>query len=73
MPVHFITLTTAIYHWDDLSRLLLEYEARSMVRRGGRRGPFEPGEDEILEDIRRVLQYIGLVAWFCAIKLVLAV
>ena len=73
IPVHFITLTTAIYHWDDLGRLLREYEARTTAHRGGRCDPLEPGEDKVPEDKRRVLQHIGAVAWFCAVKLGLAV
>ena len=32
VPVQFITLTTAIYHWDDLATLLREYEARTTAR-----------------------------------------
>ena len=73
VPVHFITLTTAIYHWDDLARLLREYEACTKELRGGRQDLLEPGENKVPADKRRVLQYIGLVAWYCAMKLELAV
>ena len=73
VPVHFITLTTAIYHWDDLATLLREYEARTTARRGGRSDPLEPGEEKVHGDKRRVLHYIGIVAWYCAVKLELAI
>ena len=71
--MHFITLTTAIYHWDDLATLLREYEARTTARRGGRSDPLEPGEEKVHGDKRRVLHYIGIVAWYSAVKLELAI
>jgi hypothetical protein len=73
VPVHFITLTTAIYHWADLAHWLREYEECTTALRGGRQEPLEPGEDNIPEDKRRVLHYPGIVAWFCALKLELLV
>ena len=69
IPVHFITLTTAIYHWADLANVLREYEESTTACRGGRRDPLEPGESSIPEAKRRVLNYTGVVAWFCALKL----
>ena len=73
VPVHFITLTTAIYHWADLAQWLREYEERTTELRGGRQDPLEPGEDKVPEDKRRVLHHPGIVAWFCALKLELLV
>jgi hypothetical protein len=73
VPVHFITLTTAIYHWADLAHWLREYEERTTELRGGRRDPLEPGEDKVPDDKRRVLHYPSIVAWFCALKLELLV
>ena len=69
IPVHFITLTTAIYHWRDLANVLREYEKCTTACRGGRRDPFEPGEEQVAEEKRRVQIYTGVVAWFCAMKL----
>ena len=69
IPVHFITLTTAIYHWRDLANVLREYEKFTTACRGGRRDPFEPGEEQVAEEKRRVQIYTGVVAWFCAMKL----
>ena len=66
--MHFITLTTAIYHWQDLAQWLREYAERTTALRGGRQDPLEPGEDKVPEDKRLVLQYPGIVAWFCALK-----
>ena len=62
IPVHFITLTTAIFHWADLAKLLREYEERSTALREGRRDPLEPVEERIPENKRRVLHYIGVAA-----------
>ena len=73
VPVHFITLTTAIYHWQDLAQWLREYAERTTELRGGRQDPLEPGEDKVPEEKRLVLQYPGIVAWFCALKLELLV
>jgi hypothetical protein len=73
VPVHFITLTTAIYHWQDLAQWLREYKESTTALRGGRQDPLEPGEDKVPEEKRLVLQYPGIVAWFCALKLELLV
>ena len=69
IPVHFITLTTAIYHWRDLANVLREYETCTTQCREGRRDPYEPGEEKVPEEKRRVQIYTGVVAWFCALKL----
>ena len=69
IPVHFITLTTAIYHWSDLASVLREYEECTTACRGGRRDPWEPGEEQVPAEKRRVLNYTGVVAWFCSMKL----
>ena len=47
IPVHFITLTTAIYHWADLGKILREYEESTTECRGGRQDPLEPGEEQV--------------------------
>ena len=62
-------MTTAIYHWADLQSVLAEYELKTMRNRGNRRDPDEPGEGALPDSKRRVLQYSGVVAWFCALKL----
>ena len=67
--MHFITLTTAIYHWADLSNLLREYDECTTTLRGDRRDPLEPGEEQVPIEKRRVLQLTGVVAWFCSLKL----
>ncbi len=69
IPAHFTTLTTAIYHWADLHAVLEEYERRTTEKRHGRRDPPEPGEAALPDGKRRVLQYSGVVAWYCALKL----
>ena len=69
IPAHFVTLTTAIYHWADLADVLEEYERRTTANRHGRRDPDEPGEAALPDHKRRVLQYSGVVAWYCALKL----
>ena len=67
--MHFTTLTTAIYHWADLAAVLEEYERCTTAHRQGRRDPPEPGEAALPDGKRRVLQYSGVVAWYCALKL----
>ena len=69
VPAHFITLTTAIYQWDDLARVLEKYEEGIAAYRQGRRDPVEPGQEDLPPFKRRVLQYSGVVAWYCAMKL----
>ena len=66
MPSHFVTLTTAIYQWADLKRVLEDYEGFARQRRGGahRIDPLEPGEDRVPAERRRVQMYTGVVAWF---------
>ena len=73
VPVHFITLTTAIYHWQDLAPILERYEEGSRAYRSGRSDPLEPGEQNVPAAKLRVLHYSGVVAWFCALKLELMV
>ena len=69
VPAHFLTLTTAIYHWDDLRTILQEYDQCTTLLRDGRRDPLEPGE-EILPEAKRLVQaYPGVVAWYCGLKL----
>ena len=69
IPCHFTTLTTAIYHWDDLAKCLQKYETAVRSHRGGRSDPLEPSESQLSEERRRVLQYPGVVAWFTAYKM----
>ncbi|CAK0870327.1 unnamed protein product, partial [Prorocentrum cordatum] len=69
IPAHFITLTTAIYHWSDLAHVLDEFETQTTSYRHGRCDPLEPGEGALTDGKRRVLQHPGVVAWFCALKL----
>ena len=69
MPSHFVTLTTAIYQWADLARVLEEYEKSTRKNRQGRTDPPEPGEETIPAQKRRVQVYTGVVAWYCALKL----
>ena len=69
IPCHFSTLTTAIYHWDDLAKCLEKYEKAVMSRRGGRSDPLEPSERKLSEERRRVLRYPGVVAWFTGYKM----
>ena len=69
IPCHFTTLTTAIYHWDDLAKCLEKYETAVRSHRGGRSDPLEPSERQLSEERRRVLRYPGVVAWFTAYKM----
>ena len=69
IPCHFTTLTTAIYHWDDLAKCLEKYEKAVKSRRGGRSDPLEPSERKLSEERRRVLRYPGVVAWFTGYKM----
>ena len=69
IPCHFTTLTTAIYHWDDLAQCLEQYEAAVRKRRGDRVDPLEPAERQLSPERRRVLRYPGVVAWFTAYKM----
>ena len=69
IPCHFSTLTTAIYHWDDLAKCLEKYEKAVKSRRGGRSDPLEPSEKKLSEERRRVLRYPGVVAWFTGYKM----
>ena len=69
IPCHFTTLTTAIYHWQDLAACLETYENAVLVRRHGRRDPLEPSERNLDPHRRRVLRYPGVVAWFTGYKM----
>ena len=69
IAAHYTILTTAICHWADLQSVLAECELKTMRNRGNRRDPDEPGEGALPDSKRRVLQYSGVVAWFCALKL----
>ena len=53
LPTHFVTLTTAIYQWADLARVLEEYEDFTSRQRQGRMDPAEPGEDKLPAQKRR--------------------
>ena len=44
IPCHFSTLTTAIYHWQDLAKILEKYEVAVTQRRQGRSDPLESAE-----------------------------
>ena len=48
IPCHFSTLTTAIYHWDDLAKCLQKYETAVTARRGNRTDPLEPAEKKLI-------------------------
>ena len=69
IPCHFTTLTTAIYHWQDLATVLETYETEVTRRRDGRMDPLEPSERRLSAQRRRVLKYPGVVAWFTAYKM----
>ena len=69
IPCHFSTLTTAIYHWDDLATCLERYEAAVLQQRNNRADPLEPAERQLSSERRRVLRYPGVVAWFTAYKM----
>eukprot|EP00435_Cladocopium_sp_Y103_P049427 s1595_g14.t3 len=69
IPCHFTTLTTAIYHWQDLGACLNKYEEAVLRCRQGRRDPLEPSERDLDPHRRRVLRYPGVVAWFTAYKI----
>ena len=69
IPCHFTTLTTAIYHWQDLAKILERYEAAVTQRRHGRSDPLEPSERKLSVERRRVLKYPGVVAWFTGYKM----
>ena len=43
-PCYFSTLTTAIYHWQDLAKILEKYEVAAAQRRQGRSDPLESAE-----------------------------
>ena len=57
-----MTLTTAVYQWADLARVLADYERCTTAHRQGRSDPLEPGEEKLTPEKRRVLQYGGVVA-----------
>ena len=69
IPRHFTTLTTAIYHWQDLAKILEKYEVAVTQRRQGRSDPLEPAERKLSAERRRVLKYPGVVAWFTGYKM----
>ena len=69
IPCHFSTLTTAIYHWQDLAKILEKYEVAVTQRRQGRSDPLEPAERKLSAERRRVLKYPGVVAWFTGYKM----
>ena len=69
IPCHFTTLTTAIYHWQDLAEVLEKYDKAVTQRRHGRRDPLEPAERKLSPHRRRVLKYPGVVAWFTGYKM----
>ena len=69
IPCHFTTLTTAIYHWQDLAKILENYEVAVTQRRHGRADPLEPSERKLSVERRRVLKYPGVVTWFTGYKM----
>ena len=69
IPCHFTTLTTAIYHWQDLAQILQKYDAAVTRRRHGRSDPLEPAERKLSLDRRLVLKYPGVVAWYTGYKM----
>ena len=52
-----------------MAAVLEEYERCTTAHRHGRSDPPEPGEAALPANKRRVLQYPGVVAWYCALKL----
>ena len=52
-----------------MAAVLEEYERCTTAHRHGRSDPPEPGEAALPANKRRVLQYSGVVAWYCALKL----
>ena len=69
IPCHFTTLTTAIYHWQDLRACLRKYDAAVTQRRQGRADPVEPAMARLPESKRLALKYPGVVAWYTAYKM----
>ena len=69
IPCHFTTLTTAIYHWQDLAQILEKYDRAVTQRRHGRRDPLEPSERKLSRQKLLVLKYPGVVAWFTGYKM----
>ena len=69
IPCHFSTLTTAIYHWQDLASVLQKYDNAVRQRRGGRSDPSEVPERSLSAARQLVLRYPGVVAWFTAYKI----
>ena len=69
IPCHFTTLTTAIYHWQDLAKILEKYDVAVTQRRQGRSDPLEPSERKLSVERRRVLKFPGVVAWFTGYKM----
>ena len=69
IPCHFTTLTTAIYHWQDLAQILQKYDVAVTRRRHGRSDPLEPAERKLSLDRRLVLKYPGVVAWYTGYKM----
>ena len=69
IPCHFTTLTTAIYHWQDLAQMLEKYDRAVTQRRHGRRDPLEPSERKLSRQKLLVLKYPGAVAFFTTYKM----
>ena len=80
-PVHFVTLTTAVYQWEDLHRVLCKYDRGTGGYRkvgegaGSEARPFpdEPHEAKLGARMKLATQCAGVTAWFCALKLELMV
>ena len=64
IPCHLTTLTTAIYHWQDLAKKMEKYDGAVTQRRQGQSDPLEPAERKFSVERRRVLRYPGVVVWF---------
>ena len=75
--MHFVTLTTAVYQWEDLYQVLREYDrGTGEYRKDGegsgaeaRAFPDEPHEAKLPPRMKLATQYAGVTAWFCALKL----
>ena len=64
VPAHFVTLTTAIYHWDDLAAVLGEYERCTTALRHGRSDHWGPGKTSYLRTNAECCSTPGLLHGF---------
>ena len=72
VPVHFVTLTCAIFRWQDLKKVLADYDMQSKAIMNIDDPAFTVDGDET-DHKTLVQQYGAIVAYFCAMKLELLV